>query len=441
MFDDINLLPDEMREKERDLRSHETPLPKPKLEYSHPKPVAHEAKDHNDNLSWWQKLNNTQVNLFGAKAEVNGIVNKTKYSPLPQEQSGKNLSNSKIADINKQTKTAWWRKIFSNNTNLTVGVMQKAKPEINQTTALSVSNNNQVPAAAAMLPPSPQKIEKNMNEEVVKKVEMPQPPIVPPPNEAVKVDPVVSVEHKSSFLSETPKVEISKTIEVNHTPSTSAIDKKSNVGANQVGRMNQVTANQFNKTGQRMPFGSLMPDVNLIPSEQRFVSLLSTYVILIASFVIAVIVVAVGYYGLSAYNNKVINQAMADQTVLITEQDNLEKEIGQSEMSLAVKMRLDSFTEVIKRHLGWNGVFNLVEDNTLTTVGWTTFAGDAVGKVSLSGEAPNYTAVAKQLKALQSLSAVEGVSLTGLGQKRDNSNIITFQLVVTLKPEVFVSSK
>lgn len=418
-----------MREKERDMRSREVPLPKPKLEYSHPVPVAHESKDHNENLSWWQKLNNTQINLFGgAKAEVRQDSAKPQYHSLPKDQAAKDLSVSESV-----SKNSWWKNLWSKKNKSATGIMKREISQPVKSNSIMETNNQATAKPVMPTPIAP----KNFTQVP------PQEPIKPVVQEVkIPAKPVdVQVRTEVTSIPVAQKVEMPKITETKVEKIASPFNKIGSAASNQAGKMNSVSATQNTKAGTPTLANKTLPDVNLIPSEQRFVSLLSLYVILIASFMVGVLVVAGAYYGLSAYRDKILNQAMSDQKVLITEQDNLEKEITKSEMSLAVKMRLDSFTEVIKRHLGWNEVFSLIENNTLTTVGWTTFAGDAGGKVSLSGEAPNYTAVAKQLKALQSLPSVQGVSLTGLGQKRDNSNIITFQLVVTLKPEIFISAK
>lgn len=437
MFDDINLLPDKMRDKEKNLHAHEAPLPKPKIEYSKPEPTRHEDKGHNVSSSWWQKLNDTQVNLFGKK-NVKSLVEKKSYQTLPEEKAGEVVKT----EFKPANKISWWQKLWGKGAKPAQGVIKlDSTPKETVTSVIKTPLiNKEIDSADNSI--KSKKTELNtlqddkVNEVIKPKIESVIKPESVLNNQTVNQPTggsnlLVSenkVNHQSELVrlaTEVIKPTINKPIE----HSSAKLPEKKSAIVSQV----KSAVPPITKTP--------LPDVNLIPSEQRFVSLTKTYIILISSFIVGVIIVAIGYFGLSAYNEKIIGQSMSDQANLIKEQDNLDKEITQSEMSLAIKMRLDNFSEVIKHHTSWNEVFNLIENNTLTSVAWTTFAGDASGKISMSGEAPNYTVVAKQLKALQSLKSIPDVSLTGLGQKRDNSNIITFQIVITLNPDVFVLVK
>jgi Tfp pilus assembly protein PilN len=180
-------------------------------------------------------------------------------------------------------------------------------------------------------------------------------------------------------------------------------------------------------------------EVNLIPLGERAAYPVRKFGLTLVALISSVIVVAGSYVALRASVNKKVSAQESLAAEVTQLQQKLEITRLQTETALALRDRLVTASKLLDERTSWARLFTMLEANTVPSVSFTSLAADQNGKLTLSGLAPNYTEVARQLKAFETTKEVQTVELAGL--KRENltttDTAISFAMTLNVSPDIF----
>lgn len=180
-------------------------------------------------------------------------------------------------------------------------------------------------------------------------------------------------------------------------------------------------------------------EVNLIPLGERAERPNRVVGVLLTTFVASLLVVGAGYFGFRVYVDGKAAEQERLQAEITEMQQRLEVMRAQTETALALKDRLGLTGKLLDERNTWTKLFALIEANAVAKVSFKSLAADEKGKLTLSGLAPSYTEVARQLKAFETAAGVQSVELAGLKREKLTPVVtaIGFTMTVSVDPGLF----
>lgn len=182
-------------------------------------------------------------------------------------------------------------------------------------------------------------------------------------------------------------------------------------------------------------------ETNLMRGElAAFFDWRSKIIILAASALAPLAIVAAVYYGLAFYQKS----SQAKNSALAQKFAELEQEISREESGLeeilAFQPRLKTVSEIFKQHLYWTNFFKFLEDNTIKGVYFTGFQGDTSGNYALDAVTANYGSIAEQIKAFRDNKKITAALASGgeLAAGDDkNQSLVKFILDFSILKSIF----
>ena len=147
--------------------------------------------------------------------------------------------------------------------------------------------------------------------------------------------------------------------------------------------------------------------VDLIPTSVKIKSWPQIRNLLLVSFVLSIIIVALFYIGLMWQERKNINERqLSMQGISELEEEILNFQSTNQEIKdLAEDIK--TIHTILNQHIYWSNFFELLEKYTVQEVHYQGLTAGNNGALVLDAIGPNFDAVARQLKALQSPEATE----------------------------------
>ena len=106
------------------------------------------------------------------------------------------------------------------------------------------------------------------------------------------------------------------------------------------------------------------------------------------------------------------------------------------EEALLYEHRIDSFGRLLSKHDKPLNVFLFLEEVCHPSVKFSDFQFDSIGgKVSLDGQANDFTAIGQQLLILKERTELKKINLSGIST--DEEGKVTFSLQLSFDPKVF----
>ncbi|MDP3986318.1 MAG: hypothetical protein Q8P77_02730 [Candidatus Veblenbacteria bacterium] len=198
----------------------------------------------------------------------------------------------------------------------------------------------------------------------------------------------------------------------------------------------------------RPPVGGTPPimlDVNLIPEQEGGGMPPRTVRVIALAGVAALLLVAVAYFVVRSYVvNKVAENEKVQQEVIVL-QGKLEAVRAAAEEAMATQRRVQALGEQLDRRADWAPFFVFLEKHTIPAVQLLSLAADANGRVTVTGQALNYTEVGRQMLAFEEGEEAHDVILAnlalgkGLTQAGENTTVVQFTIALTFPSELFIA--
>lgn len=193
-------------------------------------------------------------------------------------------------------------------------------------------------------------------------------------------------------------------------------------------------------------------EVNLIKDEIRIsfdwaknLSILVITLLIVCAFVGEI------YFGLDFWSQEEKMKAESLNANINSISSEINKVKAKADEALVYKDKSIALSKLLGEHIYWSNFFSWLEKNTLSTVKFASFSGDASGAYTLSAEALSFAEVSWQVKAFLNDPFVKNVSVSSvsaLNQKDKEKNIsvdkstgnekgVNFSLSFELDPSIF----
>lgn len=194
--------------------------------------------------------------------------------------------------------------------------------------------------------------------------------------------------------------------------------------------------------GRGVPPPPSVLDVNLIPAQDNKRLSGKTIAGLTAVILGAAAVVLVVFWALQSYAHRQQLENQKFQEAALGWQQQLEAARQAAETALVTRRRIQLLGEVLQQRVNWDNFFTFLEKHTLPTVQLNSLAADANGEVIISGVAPNFTEVGRQMLAFQQSSEATEVTLSGLTVDLGRGGVmsaaaVNFTFTLKLLPSLF----
>ena len=187
-------------------------------------------------------------------------------------------------------------------------------------------------------------------------------------------------------------------------------------------------------------------DVNLIPEELAELPAddLPKKIFASSAIIVTIIVLlVVAYCGIIFYQGKIISQAES----LRAEIKSLDAKIAIYEKDKAASLRLQEkfrlITSLLNKHVYWTQFFAKLEKYTVSDVYYTNFSMAGTQKLVLAAVGADYESVARQILAFQQaddfIADVEVASASAEIDSDNNYIDVNFNINLTVVPEVFLN--
>lgn len=290
-----------------------------------------------------------------------------------------------------------------------------------------------------------------------KKPILPKREIVRPPTEIlppVEPPPQVKVEIPTKKISEIKKIEETKPLE-----SKLPTLKKEKFNFNKFLNLfkfqkKKVVEKTFKpeKEKTKIPLGFTSGDkltapsdsleVNLVPLSQGFLPLAKINSYFIWTIIINLLIVGVLYGIIILYNYRIKletdiqDQKITEKLTAISKLQPKEKEVE------GLLAEIKQVEQILNKHLYWTNFFDNLEDYTLNNVYYTDFAATSEGNITLSAITTDYQSVAKQIIALRnSKNFIKEVKVLGAKKNAGGTTAqptVSFSISLVLDPQVFL---
>jgi len=185
-------------------------------------------------------------------------------------------------------------------------------------------------------------------------------------------------------------------------------------------------------------------EVNLIKDEVKisFDWNKNISILMVVLFITGVFVAEI-YFGLNWWEKQEIVRAQTLEDDILKVNRDITKIKGTADAALNYKDKSVELSRLLNEHIYWSNFFNWLEKNTLSTVKFDSFGGDANGKYSLNAKAISYAEVSWQVKAFLNDPLVKKVEVTSVnssagkdkGKTADSG--VNFSLSFELDPAIF----
>ncbi|HBH17127.1 MAG TPA: hypothetical protein DDW92_02610 [Candidatus Veblenbacteria bacterium] len=186
-------------------------------------------------------------------------------------------------------------------------------------------------------------------------------------------------------------------------------------------------------------------DVNLIPAQESGQVVRRSRMMMLTMLIIVIVLVGVVYFALNFYvKGKVVKTEAVQQEITLLQQQ-LETARTQTELAIATQLRLGVLADLLNQQGQWGDFFKWLENNTIKVVQLTSLAVDASGTITVTGQAPNFTEVGRQMLAFSRSQDVEEIILGDLSLQAQRTKtgasdtIAIFTFDIKVKPELFVT--
>lgn len=404
---EINLLPDELRQKEQ--RELESVRKKPKvfnIEMS--RPQKEEVK---------QPLRTSQpsffTRLFSKKEKPAKVLSKDPKNEKPRVESKTERTSKKVLHIPKikpvkskplkTSRPSFFTRLFSKKEKPGSSSFSNLKMESEQTPELDEDKTTEkvlhIPKVETIRDEySPDLLSGNISatqKEIEKHKEKVEDKFVMPGDSGISVKKIKEDQSPSLPASQSTDFKLDK---------IKSVKKKSNAGVwwkvftKWKGKKDKKSGKEdLNSREGRL-------DVNLIPEElakKPEIKLSKKLFISGLIIFISILLIVGGYLGISYYQFKITEQ-IEELEVKIA---NLNKQIAQYEegksAALALQQRLETLRQLLDNHVYWTQFFDLLEKYTISEVYYTNFSMAGKDKLSISAVGKDYNSVAKQLLVFQ----------------------------------------
>lgn len=142
-----------------------------------------------------------------------------------------------------------------------------------------------------------------------------------------------------------------------------------------------------------------MPEGFKKPGSQKFKLVFFASIVLISLAILS-------FLGFFAWN-----------LVLQENLNNLEHEIAQMPQMPVKASKIIQVKKLLDNHIYWSQVFSQIEKTTLPNIFFSSFSGDSSGQINLQGNVPNYSILAKQVKAFEQEFQQVDFSIQGLSKQ------------------------
>ncbi len=152
-----------------------------------------------------------------------------------------------------------------------------------------------------------------------------------------------------------------------------------------------------------------MANINLVPQNQAKTQ--SPNRSLTLGLVVTIIVVAAVFGGMFVFSTLLTNwQKTADEAKQAATKEK-ETYASVSDEAAVLQKQLTNISSLLNKHIYWSDFFWTLEDRTLKTVSLNSFQATVPGTVQVTGYAPSYSEVAKQISAYISDPFFKGYNL------------------------------
>jgi len=187
-------------------------------------------------------------------------------------------------------------------------------------------------------------------------------------------------------------------------------------------------------------------DVNLIPEdlakkpELDFSKRLFTSGVIIFVFIL---LIAGGYLGISYYQFKITRQIKGLEVEIVALNQQISKHEETRLAALELQERLGVIHQLLEDHVYWTEFFDLLEGYTINEVYYTNFSMAGRDKLSISAIGKDYNSVAKQLVAFQDATDfVKSVRIDAasaeVSQEDGSYSGVSFNINLEFLPDVFL---
>ena len=186
-------------------------------------------------------------------------------------------------------------------------------------------------------------------------------------------------------------------------------------------------------------------DVNLIPYELSSHPELEVpkklFTVGVTAFV-ALLLVAVAYLGITWYQLRIAREIRNLEQEIVELNDAIKNFEQQRRAALSLQDRLRLVRELLNNHIYWTKFFAMLEKYTLPEVYFTSFAMSGTEDLTLSAETDGYRSVARQLVVLQQApDFVEKVDINSAAAnysfETGELRSVAFTISLKLQPDVF----
>ncbi len=187
------------------------------------------------------------------------------------------------------------------------------------------------------------------------------------------------------------------------------------------------------------PSGTFL-GVNLVPEEMM--SSLGTrnrVAMLGLVALIAILIIATGYVGMSIYESRVNNEAQSNRGQIEQIDAQLRRLNETKQKAVAFHTGTQTVLSLLDKHIYWTKFLSGLEKYTVDTVFYRSVSADQAGTVTLTASTSDFRSVSRQLLALeQAKDFIKTVSITSASARtEEGATFVDFSASITLVDGVF----
>lgn len=190
-----------------------------------------------------------------------------------------------------------------------------------------------------------------------------------------------------------------------------------------------------NKNNTKEKDINLIPEnISTIPPQTKRLAFLLIGIFLVI-FINALLYVNLLKYKISLNEN--INKIL-ESNEKINKEYLLEK--SSLDQYKLIKEKIDIVDELLKGHIHWTYVIDLLKDNVINNVDIKSISGSTSGMIYLSMESKSYKDMADQINKFKSIEYVKGITINNAVSSNTGYGV-NFDIGVEFDPKVFLSKE
>jgi len=211
----------------------------------------------------------------------------------------------------------------------------------------------------------------------------------------------------------------------------------------------QTAANQKENPALKQAFVQSAPkstifgkeiDVNFLPEGMNLLPLKKLRFYFGLSAIICVIILALGYFGINLANQFLEKQSQEINQQLEEAEASYAKLIAKEEEAAKWSKRVAVISSLLENHVYWTKFFQYLEKTTIPDVYYTNIGISSDGLVTLTGQATNYTTVARQYQVFLNNSEIfPKVTLGGFSGGDQGKGGVGFNVQLKLATQTYYS--